>query len=91
MTVVATVILLIKIISRFLRGASQQLIMRCFLRVFSVNRFFTIEMTVVATVILLIKSLPVTYLISLIYNVLKLLKNKPTYYIVRVIGLPITF
>ena len=48
--------------------------MECFLRVLSVNRFFTIEMTVVATVILLIKSLPVTYLISLIYNVLKLLK-----------------
>ena len=44
-------------------------------------------MTVVATVILLIKSLPVTYLISLIYNVLKLLKNKPTYYMGRVIGL----
>ena len=62
-----------------------------FLCVLSVNRFFTIEITVVATEVLLIKSLPVTYLISLIYNVLKLLKNKPTYYIVRVIGLPITF
>ena len=90
MTVVATVILLIKIISRFLRGASQQLIMGCFLRVLSVNRFFTIEMTVVATVVLLIKSLPVTYLISLIYNVLKVLKNKPTYYKGRVIA-AITF
>ena len=56
MTVVATVILLIKIISRFLRGASQQLIMGCFLRVLSVNRFFTIEMTVVATVVLLNKN-----------------------------------
>ena len=90
MTVVATVVLLNKNYFTILRGASQQLIMRCFLRVFSVNRFFTIEMTVVATVILLIKSLPVTYLISLIYNVLKVLKNKPTYCMGRVIA-AITF